>query len=115
MVTYPKSTSARPQLVVDTSQQRIVDSNAPAQAPNPPVPPLQGSVGQQAPFGRGKMLTALPTNGSGPVMLSPPVVFGSSLSYLVDPDGFFVGERAAVFVHRLLTARWVEDTRRLGG
>jgi hypothetical protein len=32
-------------------------------------------------------------------------------SYLADPDNNLIGE-PAVWVNRMLTARWVEDTRR---
>lgn len=115
MPQIPKTTSLRPEFLVSTDPQRVVDAQT--GAPSTDVTQMQATIGVYGAgaFGRGRMLTALPTNGSGPVMVWPPMVIASPLSYLVDPDGYFVGERAAGFVHRLLTARWVEDTRRLGG
>jgi hypothetical protein len=66
-------------------------------------------------FGRARIVTALPTNGDGPVLIDSAVALASPNSYVVDPDGNFVGVSSAFYIHRLLTARWVEDTRRLGG
>jgi hypothetical protein len=68
-------------------------------------------------FGRMRVITAMPTNGSGPVLIEGPVLLTGPGpgSYVIDPDGNFVGTTNAFFIHRLLTARWVEDTRRLGG
>jgi hypothetical protein len=58
-------------------------------------------------------MSALPLN-PGPALLSPPTfVRDPGSSYLADPDGALIGE-AAVWVNRMLTARWTEDTRRLG-
>jgi hypothetical protein len=102
MPQIPNTTSTRPELLLSPDPSRVVDAQS-------------ATVGRQAQFGRARMLTALPLNSDGPVQIFPPVVLGSPLSYLIDPDGNFVGERGAGFVHRLLTARWVEDTRRLGG
>jgi hypothetical protein len=48
----------------------------------------------------------------GPALLSPPtVVRDPGSAFLADPDGNLIGE-AAVWVGRMLTARWTEDTRR---
>lgn len=68
-------------------------------------------------FDRGRVVTAMPTNGSGPVLIDGAVLLADPApgSYLVDIEGNFVGITNAFYVHRLLTARWVEDTRRLGG
>jgi hypothetical protein len=56
-------------------------------------------------------MSALPLD-PGPALLSPPtVVRDPGSAYLADPDGALIGE-AAVWVGRMLTARWVEDTRR---
>jgi hypothetical protein len=41
------------------------------------------------------------------------VVRDAGSSFLADPDGALIGE-PAVWVNRMLTARWTEDTRRLG-
>jgi hypothetical protein len=51
----------------------------------------------------------------GPALLSPPTLLRDSGPALVaDPVDNLVG-LAAVWVSRMLTARWVEDTRRLAG
>jgi hypothetical protein len=113
MPQIPRTTSARPQLLVSPDPDRVVDAQRGSTSTQPAQ--MRATVGRQAQFGRARMLTALPLNADGPVQIYPPVVLASPLSYLVDPDGNFVGERGAGFVHRLLTARWVEDTRRLGG
>jgi hypothetical protein len=56
-------------------------------------------------------MSALPLD-PGPCLLSPPtVVRDPGSSYLADPDNNLIGE-PAVWVNRMLTARWVEDTRR---
>jgi hypothetical protein len=112
MPQIPKTTSARPEILVSPDPDRVVDAQPRSAAIDPAQ--MRATVGRTAPFAR-RMLTALPTNSDGPAQISPPVVLGSPLSYLVDPEGNFVGERGAGFAHRLLTARWVEDTRRLGG
>ncbi|HEY4808584.1 MAG TPA: hypothetical protein VIH81_12695 [Roseiarcus sp.] len=76
------------------------------------VPPGQ-VIGRPGPFGRERVMSALPLN-PGPALLSPPTfVRDPGSSYLADPDGALIGE-AAVWVNRMLTARWTEDTRRLG-
>jgi hypothetical protein len=68
-------------------------------------------VGRPGPFGRERVMSALPLD-PGPCLLSPPtVVRDPGAAYLADPDGALIGE-AAVWVGRMLTARWTEDTRR---
>jgi hypothetical protein len=75
-------------------------------------PPSPGQViGRPGPFGRERVMSALPLD-PGPCLLSPPIVVRDAGSaYLADPDGALIGE-AAVWVDRMLTARWTEDTRR---
>jgi hypothetical protein len=76
------------------------------------VPP-GNVVGREGPFGRERVLFALPLE-PGPALLSPPtVVRDAGSAYLADPDGALIGD-PAVWVDRMLTARWTEDTRRLG-
>lgn len=98
-----RTLSARPQLVVDDHARRITDSTA-----------VTVRVGIPGPFGRERVVAALPTNKtSGPVLLEPArVVCDSALCYLGDADGNMLGE-PAVWVHRMAYARWVGDTRRL--
>ena len=75
------------------------------------VAPDVSIVGRPGPFGRERVMSALPLD-PGPCLLSPPtVVRDPGSSYLADPDNNLIGE-PAVWVNRILTARWVEDTRR---
>jgi hypothetical protein len=68
-------------------------------------------VGQPGPFRRPRIMSALPLD-PGPALLSPPtVVRDPGSAYLADPDGALIGT-PAVWVSRMLTARWTEDTRR---
>lgn len=105
MPTFPSVISLRPTLTVDERAGRVAEPIAARTYP-----------GMPGTFGQFRMVTALPTNGSGPVMVTEPLVIGDLLSYLGDPtDGSFVGENGPQYIHRLLTARWTENTRRLGG
>jgi hypothetical protein len=77
--------------------------------------PVGSKVGIPGPFGRGRIVAALPTNetGTGPVQISAAVTLhDNSLFYLADPQGNLIGA-PALWVHRLLHARWTQDTRRL--
>lgn len=108
MPVYPSTVTARPTLIVDERAGRVRE----------PVLPNGTYPGTPFGFGLMRMVTCLPTNGDGPVMVAEPLVVGDATSrgYLVDPtDGSFVGEHGPQFIHRLLTARWVESTRRLAG
>lgn len=99
----PATYSERPQLLVDDHGRRITDFTD-----------VTDRVGIPGPFGRERVVAALPTNKtSGPVLLEPArVVCDSALCYLGDPDGNLLGE-PAVWVHRMAYARWVGDTRHL--
>lgn len=90
--------SSRPAVVVDPAAFGVVDSTG-------------QFVGRQGPFGRERVLFALPLD-PGPALLSPPVVVHDpGSSFLADPDGALIGVEAA-WVSRMLSARWTEDTRR---
>ena len=90
--------SPRPSVVVDPAAFGVID-------------PTGGFIGRPGPFGRERVMSALPLN-PGPSLLSPPtVVRDAGSAFLADPDGALIGE-PAVWVERMLTARFVEDTRR---
>ena len=96
-----RSLSARPELLVDQRGNFIQD------------PATLTDVGMPGPFGRQRLVTVLPLQ-DGPRLLEPDeVVHDPDLAYLADPDGNLIGF-PAVRVMRLLDARWVLDTRRLG-
>ena len=59
-------------------------------------------------------MSALPLDG-GPVALATPTMLQDSAGVAIaDPQGNVIGE-PGVIVHRMLSARWTEDTRRLAG
>ena len=90
--------SPRPSVVVDPAAFGVVD-------------PTGGFVGRPNPFGRERVMSALPLD-PGPALLSPPtVVRDNGPAYLADPDNNLIGE-PAVWVERMLVARFTEDTRR---
>jgi hypothetical protein len=115
MAQVPSVISARPTLVVDGQYgRRVVDNKAEGASTDPTV--IQGSIGTPSSFlGRHRLVTALPTNQAGPVCLKSAIVFCDFSAYLVDKDNNFIGEGNAIWVPRMVSARWVEDTRRLGG
>lgn len=93
--------SLRPSVVVDPAAFGVVD-------------PTNQFIGRPGPLGRERCLFALPLD-PGPALLSPPtVVHDNGPAYLADPTGALIGT-PATWVSRMLTARWVEDTRRLAG
>ena len=99
-VMFLRHPSPRPSVVVDPAAFGIVD-------------PSPSALGRPGPFGRERVMSALPLDPP-PTLLSPPtVVRDPGSAYLADADGTLIGE-AAVWVDRMLTARWTEDTRRLG-
>lgn len=92
--------SARPAVVVDPAAFGV-------------AAPDSTRVGLPGPFGRERVLFALPLD-PGPALVSPPsVVRDAGLAFLADPDGNLVGA-PGVWVSRMLTARSTVDTRRLG-
>ena len=99
-MSFLRGPSPRPSVVVDPAAFGVG------------VPPGD-VVGRPGPFGRERVMSALPLD-PGPALLSPPtVVRDAGAAFLADPDGALIGD-PAVWVDRMLTARWTEDTRRLG-
>jgi hypothetical protein len=99
-MSFLRGPSPRPSVVVDPAAFGVAD-------------PSGAIVGRDGPFGRERVMSALPLD-PGPAVLSPPtVIHDAGSAYLADPDGSLIGE-PAVRVSRMLTARWTEDTRRLG-
>lgn len=80
-----RATSPRPTIVVDERSR-----------------PLGDSIGLPQPLGRERVVFALPLD-PGPAVLRASVVDFAGLT------------KHPVWVSRMMTARWVEDTRRLGG
>jgi hypothetical protein len=100
-MSFLRGPSPRPSVVVDPAAFGVVD------------PASASFLGRPGPFGRERVMSALPLD-PGPALLSPPtVVHDAGSAYLADPDGALIGD-PAVWVERMLTARWTEDTRRLG-
>lgn len=105
MPTFPSTVTSRPTLTVDENAGRVAEP-----VTDRTYPGIPGA------FGYFRIVTCLPTNGAGPVMVMEPLVLGDGQSYLGDPtDATFVGEHGPQYIHRLLSARWTENTRRLGG
>lgn len=92
-----RNPSDRPGLLVDPRAFGLVD------------PSTENLIGRPGPFGRERVVSALPMEGMN---LPPQVVIDPRGFYLSDPDGNLIGE-PSLWVPRMLSARWVEDTRRL--
>jgi hypothetical protein len=96
--------SSRPEVLVDGTRGAAT------------VDPQQNFIGIAALLGRGRLLYALPTNGSVPMPTVPRMVLhGLDHCYPADPAGNMIGERNELWIARMLAARWTEDTRRLAG
>lgn len=100
MSTVQPSTSPRPEIVVDPRARSVGDIDG-------------GRVGLPGPFGRERVLFALPLD-PGPVQLAPAELIVDPISDLVG-NGGVVGLAPPLWVSRMQTARWTEDTRRLAG
>jgi hypothetical protein len=93
--------SARPQVVVDERGRST-------------------GIGMPGPLGRERVVYALPfgTHGNDRVpgfQIDPPnVVVAVRSDYPADPNDVMIGS-PGLWIARMLTARWTEDTRRLGG
>lgn len=107
-----RTPSERPEIIADQGRQKpptpfaLVDPQGNYIAPPPNNPP----------FGRSRMLAALPlADQSVNYWLKPnALVHDQQDCYLADPQGNLIG-KPGVMVNRLLTARWTEDTRRIAG
>lgn len=99
-----RNVSERPQLVVDERGRSV----------GVPVSNVT-HVGRQGPLGRHRLVEALPLNkAGGPLQLTAArVLHDSQFCYLGDPDGNLVGDRSALWVHRMVTAKLTINTRRL--
>lgn len=92
--------SARPHLLVDTWGFRLRD-------------PTDGTyVGVPGPFGRERVVYALPLNGPLPAPVGRAVVDTWGMA-VRDPQGNLLGDRASAWINRILSAQWTADTRRL--
>ena len=98
-----RNLSPRPSTIVDNRSKLFPD-------------PSTGTVvGTDGPLGRERIVYALPLGG-GPVAIVQPVALADGGGgQIADPDGNLIGEVSRVIVHRMLSARWTEDTRRLAG
>lgn len=95
----PRTPSHRPTVLVD-------------QRAWPTIDPERQRIGRRGPFGRERIVSCLPF-GEGPKQLVIPALLSDAQGrYVVDSDGAQVG-RPGVWVSRMLSARWVSDTRRL--
>ena len=91
--------SSRPTLLRDEDRHQITDG-------------AQSLIGVPGPLGRERVVFALPM---APVdVQTQTVVHDDDGAFLADPDGTVIGV-PRITVHRMLTARWTEDTRRLAG
>jgi hypothetical protein len=57
---------------------------------------------------------ALPLDPGPTQLRAPTVLHDQDGAYIADADGNLIG-RAGLWVSRMLTARWTEDTRRIAG
>jgi hypothetical protein len=96
-MTALRNPSPRPELLVGS---RVTD-------------PQGNSIGLPGPFGRARVVSALPLADGPRQLVAPLVVHDAGLGYLADPQGNLLGA-PGVWVSRMITARWVGDTRRLG-
>jgi hypothetical protein len=104
-----QSLSARPELLVDPAGDAVFDVTPDFLRNKAPDP----FVGRMGPLGRGRLVTALPTNKTKPVQLTPyRALADPSGCLLADPSDNLVGMQA-LWCHRLLYATKTHDTRRL--
>jgi hypothetical protein len=95
--------SPRTEFVVDAWAFRLFD------------PVSKTCVGRGQPFGRERVVSVLPMRNGPPQRLLPEKIVNDVWNFpLSDPSGNLIG-RPAVIIHRLLSARWTEDTRGLSG
>jgi hypothetical protein len=99
-----RPTSTRPTLTGDPWGFIIID-------------PVTGArVGVPKPLGRERCLSALPLGeyDTGPKLVTPHRPLSDPWGYLIiDPISNYVVGKPGMWCHRLVSARWTEDTRRL--
>jgi hypothetical protein len=79
----------------------------------PVADPTDGSVvGRPGPFGRDRVVSALPLMGGPAVLSAAATLVDAHGRFVADPDGDLVGT-AAIVIGRLLSAGVVSDTRGL--
>lgn len=99
-MTDSRHTSPRPDILVDQGSAFAPDL-------------LPGAIGRAATIGRDRVVAALPL-GDGPrLLVEPTVIVDAHGGYVVDAAGGWLG-RSPVWVSRMLSARFVDDTRRIG-
>lgn len=95
-----RNPSPRPGVVLDPAGFAITD------------PATQTIVGPQGPFGRERILSALPLE-PGPQPFRGATCVNDGVAFLADPDGNLIGT-PALWIPRMLKATYAADTRRLG-
>lgn len=95
-----RDVSARPELVVGAPNQPRLEALDKSQ------------IGIPGPVWRERVLYALPLNASGPVQIANVSAVQGDSALVADPDGNVIAPpNGAVYVHRMLYARWTENTR----
>lgn len=93
--------SPRPEFIVDAWTFMLYD------------PVSQTYVGRSGPFGRERVVAAMPMRNAPPQPLVRARVFTDAWGIaLADPQDNLVGT-AGVIINRVLPAQWTEDTRRV--
>lgn len=98
-----RNLSLRPELLVDNQGIPIGDVTR------------SSTVGVPNPLGNERLVMAIPLNEAqtGPVQIAPhEALHDNDGYYIADPDGTLTGFEG-IWVHRIVYARWTQDTRRL--
>jgi hypothetical protein len=101
MSTALRQLSPRPELLVDARGGRVADMSA-------------GRVGVPGPFGRFRLVSALPLAQPPRQLVKPLVVHDTLFGYLADPSGNLIGV-PGVWAGRVIDARWTDNTRGIAG
>jgi hypothetical protein len=106
-MSFPLRTpSARPTLIVDSRSRSLSDADT----------PIPNRIGRAGPFGRSRVVYALPITENPLQWVKPNTLLVDPRAGAVsDPALDLIGKDKGVYIGRLLTARWTEDTRRLAG
>ena len=95
--------SERPELLVDHRGMPIGDVTN------------RSTVGVPSPLGNERLVFAIPLNEAqtGPIQIAPHEALRDNGGYYIaDPGGNLIGVEG-LWVHRMVYARWTQDTRRL--